>query len=91
MPRSLNPIYELTFTTMAEPGIWDHYEQCVRNHDWTYEYSDDHSIWVAGNKERDYIDAFRTHLQELDRSRADLLFYKYCPWLNDDGTRNVEW
>ena len=31
-------------------------------HDWTYEYSDDHSAWTRGRRERDAIDAEQKRL-----------------------------
>ena len=36
--------------------------QLLARHDWTYEYSDDHSQWKRGQRERDAINAEQKRL-----------------------------
>lgn len=33
----------------------EQYRQMLRNHDWTYEYSDDHRVWTAGRRAREAL------------------------------------
>jgi hypothetical protein len=39
------------------------YERLLATHDWTYEYSDDHSVWQRGRAERAVLQALA---QQLD-------------------------
>lgn len=42
------------------------YERLLATHDWTYEYSDDHSVWQRGRAERAVLQALA---QQLDPER----------------------
>jgi hypothetical protein len=44
-------------------------ERLLQFHDWTYEYSDDHSAWTRGVRERDAINAEQKRL--LSEGLAD--------------------
>lgn len=35
----------------------DQYKQRLSSHDWSYEYSDDHSVWSRGRDERQRLSA----------------------------------
>lgn len=51
-------------------------------HDWTYEYSDDHSAWTRGRRERDAIDAEQKRLISeglADATELVALADKYRP------------
>lgn len=55
MPRSANPIFSVDVSQMTEEGLEHHFEQCLLQHDWQYQYSDDHAYWMHGSQERGYI------------------------------------
>ena len=44
--------YDIEFNSL--PSLEDFTVLC-NNHDWTYEYSDDHSVWRRGNIEREIL------------------------------------
>lgn len=35
----------------TDQSLREHYIQLLKNHDWTYEYSDDHSQWRRGREQ----------------------------------------
>jgi hypothetical protein len=39
---------------MDTPNL-DHYKQLLKAHDWHYAYSDDHRVWLKGEKERNEL------------------------------------
>ena len=49
-------------------------------HDWHYEYSDDHSAWNRGRRERDAIQAEAKRLKDLGHvDEVNALVAKYTP------------
>lgn len=48
---------------MTAPEQLDHYRRCLACHDWTFEYSDDHSVWRRGCAELAEIQRLQ---QQLD-------------------------
>jgi hypothetical protein len=52
------------------------------SHDWYFHYSDDHSVFRAGQNAHD---AIRSLVRRLG-PEADLMYNRACPWLNEDGT-----
>ena len=55
-------------------------EKLLKEHDWTYEMSDDHSYWTSGTNQRSLIRALIIRLQEAGMSKkTSELFYKYYP------------
>ena len=68
--------------------LWEKYERMVSHFDWYYSYSDDHSVWSAGESRRKQIDALRKQLEsEGQGGEAAALYNKHCPWLNEDGSQ----
>lgn len=53
----------------------EQYEHYLKNHDWYYEYSDDHESWRAGLRTAAYLIEARKH---FDRDFA--LWGQYSPW-----------
>ena len=55
-------------------------EKELKEHDWTYEMSDDHSYWTSGTNHRKIIKHIIQGLQEQGMSKKTSdLFYKYYP------------
>jgi len=50
----------------------------LKHHDWTYEYSDDHGVWVGGTAHRNKIKKMVEDCYAEGEDPADL-FYKYYP------------
>jgi hypothetical protein len=69
--------FNVTIALLNDNEAWSHYELCLKNHDWTYEYSDDSRYWSNGNHERKYLDIIRNRLSRLDENRATELYNKY--------------
>lgn len=40
----------------------EQYEEDLKNHDWTFEYSDDHRVWKMGWEEQKRLQAVRDRL-----------------------------
>ena len=53
-------------------------EQELKEHDWTYEMSDDHSYWTSGTAHRNKIKKMVEDYYAEGEDPADL-FYKYYP------------
>ena len=71
---------------MNQEELWDHYKACLRRHDWTYNYSDDHGVWRHGVAQRDHLLLIRERVEELDEKTATELYNHHSPFLNDDGS-----
>lgn len=58
----------------------ENFEALLKNHDWYFEYSDDHRVWQAGRVERGQIFQARKALieQGLDKE-VEELYNKYSP------------
>ena len=67
-PRTLKP----TFILMA-------LEKELKEHDWTYEYSDDHGVWVSGSSHQKRIKRMVEDAYAEGCDPADL-FYQYYPY-----------
>ncbi len=53
-------------------------ELMLKTHDWYYDYSDDHSVWRAGQVSWDAIRRLRKQLEDRGMN-TDALFHKYAP------------
>ena len=52
----------------------------LKEHDWTYEMSDDHSYWTSGTNHRSLIKAQIKNLYEKGLGKkVEQLFYEYYP------------
>jgi uncharacterized protein YqjF (DUF2071 family) len=57
------------------------FEQLLKAHDWTYNYSDDHRAWDKGREQAKQIDKARKLLAEKGlKEEADKLHNKYSPF-----------
>ena len=62
------------------PYTLNRLETHLKEHDWTYEMSDDHSYWTSGTNQRSLIRAIVLNLQEHGMGKkVEELFYKYYP------------
>jgi hypothetical protein len=69
---------------LGDAGMQD-YIQKLKSHDWTYEYSDDHSVWQRGSSERSEI---RRLSAILDPKRE--IWNKYDPFAKKVETSGYE-
>lgn len=53
---------------------WELFEYLLKNHDWNYQYSDDHRVWSSGESSFQQIKALRVELGVLDAPRAENLW-----------------
>ena len=61
-------------------GTLDTLSKLLIEHDWTYEMSDDHSVWTSGTNQRSLIRALIIRLQEAGMSKkVSNLFYEHYP------------
>ena len=52
----------------------------LREHDWKYEMSDDHSYWTSGTNQRSMIKAQVEKLYDMGLGKkVEVLFYKWYP------------
>jgi len=91
MPYFLAPLWNTTLTSLNEEELWDHFEKCLKAHDWTYNYSDDHGVWRAGEEQAAHLNKVLEGVRAVDRERADRMYYGACPWMNEDGTHDKNW
>lgn len=72
--------WEISLETPAEE-----FERLLASTDWYSAYSDDHSVWAAG-------EGRQRRLQDLIRQlgpEAQLAYNRACPWLDEDGNRKA--
>jgi hypothetical protein len=62
--RTLNEIFTKNVDVMNDQEKWDHYRECLKRHDWSFEFSDDFTCWKNGSIERDHIRVVRDKLGE---------------------------
>lgn len=55
---------------------FDRYVQLLKTHDWYYDYTDDHSVWQRGNRERAEITQM---YKALGSEVAKETWNKYAP------------
>lgn len=75
------------FTKSEEKDIWAIYEEALKHHDWTFQYSDDHRVWTRGMDQQHRIRDLKNLTDELDKDRSQKLYWKHSFWFNEDGTR----
>ena len=57
------------------------YEQLLKSHDWTYNYSDDHGVWKKGTVEAEEIRRYKNILNGIGMSEiAEKMYTKYSPF-----------
>lgn len=54
-------------------------ENLLKSHDWTFEWSDDHSVFLRGNAERERLRSIGKTLGEHDAERVAHLWNALCP------------
>ena len=57
-------------------------ELLLKNHDWSYEYSDAHNTYARGEKERDRI---KRLMKKIGNPQAVEIYKKFCPSVSDWG------
>jgi len=96
LQESLSPIQGNTYPAAVHNifSVWEEkvetprekFERMVNHFDWYYSYSDDHSVWSAGNSRHKQI----MELVEKLGPEARKFYNQKCPWLNEDGTQKKE-
>lgn len=56
---------------------WETFEKMLKNHDWSYQYSDDHREWTKGRDESRAIQLKLDILKQVNNKRAMKLYNKY--------------
>lgn len=59
---------------------WKEIEQLMKEFDWTYEMSDDHSVWRRWNDRSKEFYQMRKAMKMVDAKRYEKLNKKYNPW-----------
>ena len=72
--------FGVDYSGMNTEELWNHYELCCRRHDWTYDYSDDHSVWDNGKNERNYLNHLKQYLDAIDSTKSNQIFNRYSPF-----------
>jgi len=55
------------------------FENLLKSHDWTFDFSDDHSVWTRGHEERERLRSIGKTLGEHDAERVANLWNALCP------------
>jgi hypothetical protein len=59
----------------------EQFEQALINHDWFYQYSDDHRVWRAGEAAIERIRSAMSSLQNAGfADQVSALWELHCPW-----------
>ena len=65
-------------------------ENLLKSHDWTFDFSDDHSVWTRGNEERERLRSIALTLGEHDSERVANLWNALCPMGFERSTESFE-
>ena len=65
-------------------------ENLLKSHDWTFDFSDDHSVWTRGNEERSRLRSLALTLGEHDSERVANLWNALCPMGFERSTESFE-
>lgn len=91
--ESLNTIFNPNFFEKSVkeinsyPSIWDYYIELINGMDWYFAFSDDHSVWSAGNAKLNLIKDLTTALvKENEKVLAEIA--KSCKFDGSDTYKN---
>jgi len=54
------------------------FERRLKRHDWTYEMSEDHRVWVSGNNAAADLNFRHNQLEKIDKDLTEKLWRKYA-------------
>ena len=63
--RKANDVGTSTSTYKCSPMAIEQFKIMLRNHDWTYNYTDDHRVWKRGQQQHDRIQWLCNNYPEL--------------------------
>jgi hypothetical protein len=63
--RKANDVTTSTSTDKCSPMAIEQFKVMLRNHDWTYNYTDDHRVWKRGQQQHDRIQWLCNNYPEL--------------------------
>ena len=66
------------------------FETLLKSHDWTFDFSDDHSVWQRGLAERERLRSIALTLGEHDSERVANLWNALCPMGFERSTESFE-
>ena len=66
------------------------FENLLKSHDWTFDFSDDHSVWTRGNEELERLRSIALTLGEHDSERVANLWNALCPMGFERSTESFE-
>lgn len=73
--------YEAEQDLTQTSNLLDEFEMLLKNHDWYYEMSDDHSKWTRGNKQEETIKSKMKQLSSVGLGTdAQALYDRYNPY-----------
>jgi len=70
--------------------LWNRFENLLKTHDWTFDFSDDHSVWQRGLAERERLRSLALALGEVDSERVANLWNALCPDGFERSTESFE-
>lgn len=78
--RILNPALITVERTEVQPteDPWAEYERLLKNHDWTFEMSDDHRVWEAGRAAQERLIRLKELLCTVNKERAMEMWRLYA-------------
>jgi hypothetical protein len=59
--------------------LFQELETKLKNHDWNYDYSEDHSVYRRGSDNENQINRLYLHLMAFEEKRAIEIWNKYAP------------
>jgi hypothetical protein len=68
---------EVIVARMFHGVTFAEFEQALKAHDWTYEYSDDGSVWAGGQAQADQIREMARQLVMVDPKKVETLYNRY--------------
>lgn len=86
MPYFLADLWKTDLETLEGEELWEHLERCLTAHDWTFDYSDDHGVWMAGLEQLNHLQLVREKCEDIDTEKSNDLYFHHSPFRNDDGT-----
>lgn len=84
MSISVDSFWETNLEELSEQELWEHYEKCLKKHDWTYDFTEEEEIRQIGQTQFSHLAAARILVGTMDEKRATEMYFEYCPFLHDE-------
>lgn len=63
-------------------NLWPDYVRACKSHDWFHAMSDNYGVHQAGKSAKDRLDKLHARMRAVDEIRADVIYWKCCPWMD---------